>query len=81
MNIQTLFSLSKQGKRDLFKTTLLTILHQLSVILPVVLFIMLTDEMLKSLHINSSQTISLWKYVFFKHCFNNRYLCDLLNHL
>lgn len=47
MNIQTLFSLSKQGKRDLFKTTLLTILHQLSVILPVVLFIMLTDEMLK----------------------------------
>ncbi|MFW3643798.1 ABC transporter ATP-binding protein [Staphylococcus caprae] len=64
MNIQTLFSLSKKGKRDLFKTTLLTILHQLSVILPVVLFIMLTDEMLKSLHINSSQTISLWKYVF-----------------
>ena len=37
----------KARKRDLFKTTLLTILHQLSVILPVVLFIMLTDEMLK----------------------------------
>ena len=51
MNIQTLFSLSKQGKRDLYKTTLFTSIHQLSVILPVILLIMLTDEMISHIKI------------------------------
>ncbi|WP_237614999.1 ABC transporter transmembrane domain-containing protein [Staphylococcus lugdunensis] len=63
MNIQTLFSLSKQGKRDLYKTTLFTSIHQLSVILPVILLIMLTDEMISHIKIGEPHTINLWKYI------------------
>ncbi|MEI3614290.1 ABC transporter ATP-binding protein [Pseudogracilibacillus sp. SO30301A] len=63
MNIQKLFSLTKQGKKDLYKTTLLTTLHQITVVLPVILFIMLTEEMIIHIQSNSSSSVTLWQYL------------------
>lgn len=63
MNIQQLFSLTDQGKKDLYKTTFLTTLHQISVVLPVILFIMLTDDMIRHIQGTESGPIPLWGYL------------------
>lgn len=63
MNIQQLFSLTDQGKKDLYKTTFLTTLHQISVVLPVILFIMLIDDMIQHIQGTQSGPIPLWGYL------------------
>lgn len=63
MNIQQLFSLTQQGKKDLYKTTFLTTLHQISVVLPIILLVMLAEDMIKHIQESQEQPILLWGYL------------------
>ncbi|WP_233678384.1 ABC transporter ATP-binding protein [Mammaliicoccus sciuri] len=63
MNIQQLFSLTQQGKKDLYKTTLLTTLHQISVVLPIILLVMLAEDMIKHIQKSLEEPILLWGYL------------------
>ncbi|MBO0929153.1 ABC transporter ATP-binding protein [Staphylococcus sp. 30400_3112M30941] len=63
MIIQQLFSLTQQGKKDLYKTTFLTTLHQISVVFPVILLVMLAEDMIKHIQESQEELILLWGYL------------------
>ncbi|UMT79017.1 ABC transporter ATP-binding protein/permease [Staphylococcus roterodami] len=63
MIIQQLFSLTQQGKKDLYKTTFLTTLHQVSVVFPIILLVMLAEDMIKHIQESQEEPILLWGYL------------------
>ncbi|HDJ2894981.1 TPA: ABC transporter ATP-binding protein [Staphylococcus aureus] len=63
MIIQQLFSLTQQGKKDLYKTTFLTTLHQISVVFPIILLVMLAEDMIKHIQESQEEPILLWGYL------------------
>ncbi len=63
MIIQQLFSLTQQGKKDLYKTTFLTTLHQISVVIPIILLVKLAEDMIKHIQESQEEPILLWGYL------------------
>ncbi|CDR28854.1 ABC transporter ATP-binding protein [Staphylococcus schweitzeri] len=63
MIIQQLFSLTQQGKKDLYKTTFLTTLHQISVVLPIIILVMLAEDMINHIQESQEEPILFWGYL------------------
>jgi ATP-binding cassette subfamily B protein IrtB len=61
--LRRLFILTPEGEKNIIKGIGLTTLHQLSLLLPVPLFIMALDEMLKRYNGTSEGPIPLWTYL------------------
>lgn len=76
---QKKFALSENGAKDLIKGSLYSALVNLSMMLPVGLFILLLDELLRPLAGTDSLTPNLTNYVLFVFAtFVILYLCQFL---
>ena len=74
------FALSEQGSKDLIKGCIYSALVNISMMLPVGLFILLLDELLKPLLGEKAATPSVIKYVILiLVVFSILYLCNIFN--